>query len=55
MKCSVEMGSGAEMYIPSFIKIGADIQKLIGRKPRHTDLICLFFQNKERRLMSRNK
>jgi hypothetical protein len=31
MKYAVEMGSGAMMYIPSFIKIGSGIQKLIGR------------------------
>jgi hypothetical protein len=30
MKYAVEMGSGALMYIPSFIKIGSGIQKLIG-------------------------
>jgi hypothetical protein len=29
MKYAVEMGSGAMMYIPSFIKIGCGIQKLI--------------------------
>jgi hypothetical protein len=28
MKCAVEMGSGAMIYIPSFIKIGSGIQKL---------------------------
>jgi hypothetical protein len=27
---AVEMGSGAVIYIPSFIKIGSGIQKLIG-------------------------
>jgi hypothetical protein len=30
MKYTVEMGSGAMIYIPSFIKIGSGIQKLIG-------------------------
>jgi hypothetical protein len=30
MKYAVEMGSGAMIYIPSFIKIGSDVQKLIG-------------------------
>jgi hypothetical protein len=30
------MGSGAMIYIPSFIKIGSDIQKLIGGIHRHT-------------------
>jgi hypothetical protein len=29
MKYAVEMGSGAMMFIPSFIKIGSGIQKLI--------------------------
>jgi hypothetical protein len=29
MKYAVEKGSGAMIYIPSFIKIGSDIQKLI--------------------------
>jgi hypothetical protein len=29
MKYAVEMGSGAMIYIPSFIKIGSRIQKLI--------------------------
>jgi hypothetical protein len=29
MKYAVEMGSGAMISIPSFIKIGSDIQKLI--------------------------
>jgi hypothetical protein len=28
MKYAVEMGSGAMIYIRSFIKIGSDIQKL---------------------------
>jgi hypothetical protein len=30
VKYAIEMGSGATIYIPSFIKIGAGIQKLIG-------------------------
>jgi hypothetical protein len=30
MKYAVEMNSGAMMYIPSFIKIGSGIQKLMG-------------------------
>jgi hypothetical protein len=39
MKYPVEMGSGAMIYIPSFIKIGPGIQKLIGRdtKTRRQD------------------
>jgi hypothetical protein len=30
MKCADEMGSGAMIYIPSFINIGSGIQKLTG-------------------------
>jgi hypothetical protein len=30
MKYAVEMGSVAMIYLPSFIKIGSGIQKLIG-------------------------
>jgi hypothetical protein len=30
VKYAVETGSGAMIYIPSFIKIGSGIQKLIG-------------------------
>jgi hypothetical protein len=37
MKCTVEMGSGAMIYIPGFIKIGSDIQKLMGGIHMHTD------------------
>jgi hypothetical protein len=36
MNYSVEMGSGAMTYIPSFIKIGSGIQKLIGGIHIHT-------------------
>jgi hypothetical protein len=53
------MGSGAVIYVPSFIKIGSGVQKLIRWRDRHTheqqrDLISLlyFFQNKERMLKS---
>jgi hypothetical protein len=45
MNCAIEMGSGAMMYIPSFIKTGSDIQKLIRRDTQthrqHGDLISL--------------
>jgi hypothetical protein len=45
MKCAVEMGSGGMIYIPSFIKTGSGIQKLVGGdSPRHRqqgDLIRL--------------
>jgi hypothetical protein len=51
MKYAVEMGSGAMIYIPSFIMIGSGIQKLIGgihRHREHGDLTSLlpFFLNK---------
>jgi hypothetical protein len=32
MKQAVEMGSGAMIYLPSFVKIVSDIRKLIGRE-----------------------
>jgi hypothetical protein len=53
MKCTVEMGSGAMIYIPSFRKIGSAIQKLIwGTYREHAALISLFlfFQNNKCRL-----
>jgi hypothetical protein len=37
MKYEVEMGSGAIIYIPSFIQIGSGIQRLIDGIHRHTD------------------
>jgi hypothetical protein len=53
MKYTVEMGSGAMIYVPSFIKVGSAIQKLIAGDT-HTDTqkgdqisLLLFFQNKE--------
>jgi hypothetical protein len=42
MKYAVEMGSGAMIYIPSFIIIGSGIQKLIrGIHRQHGDRISL--------------
>jgi hypothetical protein len=58
MKYAVEMGSGAMIYIPSFIRIGSGTQKLIGGIHRqHGDRISLlsFFQNKASRLKPRNQ
>jgi hypothetical protein len=63
---AVEMSSGAMIYIPSFIKIGSGIKKLIGgihRHPstkaqrQHGDRINLLisFENKERILNNLNK
>jgi hypothetical protein len=38
MKDADEMGSGAMIYIPSFIPFGSGIQKLIGKRiHEHTD------------------
>jgi hypothetical protein len=54
MKYTFEMGSGAMMYIPSLIKIGSGIQKLILRQThrQHGDRISLLlsFQNKDSKL-----
>jgi hypothetical protein len=55
------MGSGAVIYVPSFIKIASGIQKLMGGggytyAPTHTHTATsshkptLFFQNRETRL-----
>jgi hypothetical protein len=35
-EATTEVGSGAMIYIPSFIKIGSDIQKVIKGTHRHT-------------------
>jgi hypothetical protein len=55
MKHAVEMGSGAMICIPSFVKIGSAIQKLAENtqtQKQYSYSICLrlFFQNKERKL-----
>jgi hypothetical protein len=51
------MGSGAMIYIPSFINIGSGIQKLMegGIHRQHGDLISLhlFFKSKESSLKRR--
>jgi hypothetical protein len=36
MKYAIEMDSGAMIYIPSSIKTGSDIKKLIGSIHKHT-------------------
>jgi hypothetical protein len=38
---AVEMGSGAMIYIPSFINIGSAIQNLIGGIDRHTNSMAI--------------
>jgi hypothetical protein len=59
MNYAVEMGSGAVIYISSFIKSGLDMQKLIGeinmqthRHRQECDFISLLlgFENEENRL-----
>jgi hypothetical protein len=52
VKYAVEMGSGAMIYIPSFIMTGSGIQKLMGgdyTDTQHGDLVSLllFFQKRE--------
>jgi hypothetical protein len=48
MKYTVEMGSGATIYMPSFINIGSAIQKLIGGIHRqHGDRISLLYFSKQ--------
>jgi hypothetical protein len=52
MEYAVEMGLGAVIYIPSFVKIGPGIQKLkegTQTHRQHGDRISLllFFKNKE--------
>jgi hypothetical protein len=37
MKYAVEMGSGAMIYIPSFIKFGSSVRKLTGERGGFTD------------------
>jgi hypothetical protein len=41
MKYAVEMGSGAKICIPSFIKIDSGIQKLIRGIHTHTDRMVI--------------
>jgi hypothetical protein len=54
MKYAIEVGSGAMIFIPSFIKTGSAIEKLTGGNtdPQHGDCmsLLLFFKNKEGRL-----
>jgi hypothetical protein len=67
MKCAVEMGSSALIYIPSFTKIGSAIQKLKGggrytcrhtyshtQTARWSHKPTFIFSNKESRLSKLN-
>jgi hypothetical protein len=52
MKYATEMGSGALIYITSFITTGSGIQKLMGDTGTHRQhggriSLLLFFENKE--------
>jgi hypothetical protein len=61
MKCAMGMGSDGMIYIPSLIKIGSSIKKLLGgdtytdiqtrRQQRDVISLVLFFQNTVRRLV----
>jgi hypothetical protein len=52
MNYAIEMGSGAMIYIPNFIKTGSGIQKFAGGAHRqHRDLISLLFLFKIRSKM----
>jgi hypothetical protein len=43
MKYAVEMGSGSVIYIPSFIKTGSSIQKLLkGIRTQHEIALAYF-------------
>jgi hypothetical protein len=56
MKYTVEMGSGAMTYVPSFTKTGSAIRRLMRemhRQNRDPISLLLFFQNKEIRLKMR--
>jgi hypothetical protein len=57
------MGSGAVIYVPSFVKIGSGVQKLIGgdthththpRGQQRDPISLLYFLNKESTLKMRN-
>jgi hypothetical protein len=41
MKHAIEMDSDGMIYIPSFVKIVAVIQKVIGRIHRNTDSVVI--------------
>jgi hypothetical protein len=43
MNYAAEMSSGAMIYIPSLIRIGSGIQKLMGGIHRHTDSKVISF------------
>jgi hypothetical protein len=52
LKYIVEMGSGTVIYVPSFLKSGSSIQKLMVEDTQQDGFISLllFFKNKESRL-----
>jgi hypothetical protein len=63
MKYAVEIGSGAMIYIPSFITTNSGIQNLMGEGDTHTEIhrqqddrisLLLLFLSKESRLTKMN-
>jgi hypothetical protein len=61
MKYAFKMDSGAMIYVPSFIKIGLGIQKLIGgdsqilKQCGDPISLILFFKKKESKLITNYK
>jgi hypothetical protein len=50
MKYAVEMGSGAMIYVPSFVNTGSGIHKLVGEDTethrQHGDRISLLYESR---------
>jgi hypothetical protein len=46
MKYATEMASGAMIFIPSYIKSGSGIQKLVGEIHRYTDTQTVWSSHK---------
>jgi hypothetical protein len=45
MKYAVEIGSGAMIYIPNFIKIGSGIEKFVrGDSQTHMEITQIYFR-----------
>jgi hypothetical protein len=58
VKCAIEMGSGALIRMPGFMKIGSGIQKLIRRDSQTTwrsRKPTFIFLNKESRAINRTR
>jgi hypothetical protein len=46
MKYAIEVVTGIMLYIPSVVKTGSAVQKLIGRIYRHTDRMEIAYSRK---------